>query len=187
VLRLLPDAARWSVGSREVDAQSFELSLEAQAFARLLAIAGGRERVKEALADAVATADTILADLHVVLQLHDAGGSWGQAYRSAPRPTWEPRSDADAVLAAAVALLDAQAHAAAARVLERGRLTFAEVSSSDDSPLRRWVVALSPRDLAEALRDDATSEAIRRAVTFAATRAREVVASVELAVVASAG
>jgi len=182
-LHLLPGTQTWSLGSREVEAHSFELSLEAHAFAALTGSNGGRERVKDALSDAVATGQTMLADLFVVLRLPEVGGGWSHAYRSAPRRGWEPPTDADSVLAAAVALLDAEWHVAPARLLERGRLAFAEMSSSDDSPLRRWVASFAPRDLAEIQRSPGASENIRRAVTLAATRAREIVASVELAVV----
>jgi hypothetical protein len=68
-LHLLAGESRWSLGSREVLAHSFELSLDAEAYARLEQLRGGRERVKDALADAVATGATMLADLFVVLEL----------------------------------------------------------------------------------------------------------------------
>lgn len=181
-LHLLPGVHRWSLGSREVDAQTFELSLDAPAFARLAAMSGGRERVKDALSDAVSTGQTMLADLFVVLALPGIEAGWGHAYRSAPRKDWDPPTDGPAVLAGAVALLDAEGHAPAARLLERCRLSYAEVAASDDSPLRRWVVSVSPLDMVEAQRAQLT-EHVRRAVTLAATRPREIVASVELAVV----
>jgi hypothetical protein len=183
-LHLLPGAQRWSIGAREVDAQSFELSLEARAFAQLGQLAGARDRVKDALSDAVATGATMLAELFIVLHVPETDGGWGHAYRSAPRKEWDPPTDGASVLAAAVALLDAEEHDAAARILERGRLSFAEVSSSGESPLRRWVVSLSAADMAEAHRTPTIAESLRRAVTLAATRPREIVASVELAVVA---
>lgn len=176
----------WSLGSREVEAHSFELSLDAAAFAALAKSNGGRERVKDALSDAVTTGQTMLADLFVVLRLPEVDGGWSHAYRSAPRRDWDPPTDCDSVLAAAVALLDAEGQVAPARLLERGRLAFAELSSSDDGPLRRWVASFSPRDLAEIQRSTTASENIRRAVKLAATRAREIVASVELAVVSVA-
>jgi len=182
-LHLLPGDRKWSLGSREVEAQAFELSIDAPGFAILGITPGGRERVKDALADAVATGETILADLFIVLALPDGSGGWGSAYRSAPRKDWDPPTDGPSVLVAAVDLLDAEGYTSAARLLERGHLSFAEVSSSGDSPLRRWVISLSPADMAEAQRLPKVAEHLRRAVTLAATRAREVVASVDLAVV----
>jgi hypothetical protein len=184
-LHLLPDDRTWSVGDRDVLAQAFELSLEASDFARLATLAGGRERVKDALADAVSSAETMLASLHVVLRLPDGDGGWRSAYRSAPRKEWEPPSDSASVLAAAVALLDAEGRAEVARVIERGRLAYAELPADGESPLRRWVVSLAAADMAWVQREAATSEAIRRAVTLAATRPRDVVAGVELGVVAT--
>ncbi len=184
-LHLLPGDIQWSIGSRDVEAQAFEMSMDAPGFAVLGTTPGGRERVKDALADVVATGATILADLFIVVALPDGSGGWGHAYRSAPRKDWDPPTDGPSVLAAAVALLDAEGFTSAARLLERGRLSFADVSSSGESPLRRWVVSLSPPDMAEALRLPAVAENLRRAITLAATRAREVVASVDLAVVST--
>lgn len=189
-LHLLAGEPTWSIGSREVLAHSFELSLDARAFARLEALHGGRERVRDALADAVATGATMLADLFVVLALplipgHAIRASWGHAYRSAPRKDSDPIADDASVLAAAVTLLDAQGLPSAARLLERGHLRGVVVASSGDSALRRWLISLSSADMAEALRSPTIVEGVRRAVHLAATRPSEVVADVELALVGS--
>jgi hypothetical protein len=184
-LHLLPGACTWSVGSREVLAHSFELSLDARAFARLEAIDGGAERVKDALADAVASGATMLAELFVVLELPETGRTWSEAYRSAPRKDRDLPVDADSVLRAAVSLLDAQGFPSCARLLERGSLAVADLPSSGEPALRRWVIALSSSDLAEALRSPRVVESLLSAVRLAATRPREIVASVELAAGAS--
>jgi hypothetical protein len=189
-LHLLAGESRWSLGSREVLAHSFELSLDAEAYARLEQLRGGRERVKDALADAVATGATMLADLFVVLELPQLPGyvprrSWAHAYRSAPRKDGDGLADDASLLAGAVSLLAAQGLGSAARLLERGRLHGVEVASSGESPLRRWVVSLSAADLAEVLRSPSVVESVRRAVRLAATRPREVVADVELALIGS--
>jgi hypothetical protein len=180
--RLLPGARRWSVGAREVDAQSFELALGADALVRLRAISGGADRVKDALGEAVGSAATMLDELHVVLALPGLDAPWGAVYRRAPVQRYEPPSDERAVRSAAVELLRAEGAVDASDVLGRAEVEVADVPSSGEVPLRRWVVRLAAADAAAVTTDPSLGEAIRRAVGLAATRSREIVAAVELSV-----
>ncbi len=180
-LALLGGKRRWSVGSREVDAISFELALDAPPFARLRALASAVERVRDALADAVASQSTMLADLFVVLRLPGPDVPWGAVYRTAPVRPPELAVDERSVRAAAIELLRAEAADEAADLLARAELTSAVLPASGATSLRRWVVCLRAADAAIALRS-ANHEALRRAVTAAATRATESVAGVEISV-----
>jgi hypothetical protein len=180
-LSLLQGKRRWSVGSREVDALAFELSLGASPFAELRSMAGGVERVRDALADAVASEATMLSDLHVVLRLPGPDVPWGAVYRTAPARPPEISPDERSVRAAAIDLLRAEGEDDAADLLQRAELTSAALPAGGALPLRRWVIRLRAADAAVALLRP-TEEILRRAVTAAATRATEQVAGVEIAV-----
>lgn len=180
-LTLLEEQRRWSVGSREVDALAFEVALDPADHVALRALPAGVERVRDALADAVASPTSMLADLFLVVRLPAIGRCWGSVYRSAPRRPAEPAIDEDAVTAAAAALLRAEGHARAAALLENAELTSAVIPSGGAIALRRWVVRLDAAAAAESHRSGA-DECIRRAVVTAATRADESVAGVEIAV-----
>jgi hypothetical protein len=181
-LAALRGAQRWSVGSREVDALSFELSLDPVPFASLRALANGPQKVRDAFADAVASERTMLAELYVVLRLPGTGAAWGDVYRSAPVRAEEPPADVISVRGAAVALLRAESEEPAAELLARAELSTTEVPSSGALPLKRWVVRMRAADAATVLADPRVTEVIRRAVALAATRSSEVVASVEIGV-----
>lgn len=181
-LALLQGKRRWSVGSREVDAQTFELSLAASSFAQLRALPSGVERVRDALADAVASEATMLADLLVVLRLPGPDVPWGAVYRTAPTRPPELPADERSVRAAAIELLRAEGEDAAADLLQRAELTSAVLPAGGAIPLRRWVICVRAADAALALLRP-REEILRRAVTAAATRATEQVAGVEIAVV----
>jgi hypothetical protein len=180
-LAMLGERRRWSVGSREVDALGFELALDPADHVALRAATAGEGRVRDALADAVASPSTMLSDLFIVVRLPGLEQPWGSIYRTAPARPREAPADEDAVRAAAVALLEAEGHGEAAALLGRAELAAAEIPSSGASVLRRWVVRLTPTDAAAALRRG-RDDAIRRAVAVAATRAAEVVAGVDVAV-----
>jgi hypothetical protein len=178
-LSLLQGKRRWSVGSREVEAQAFELSLDARAFAELRLLSSGIDRVRDALADAVASEATMLADLFVVLRLPGPDVPWGAVYRTAPARPPELPADERSVRAAAIELLRAEEEDDAADLLQRAELTSALLPASGGIPLRRWVISLRAVDAALSRPHE---ETLRRAVTAAATRATEQVAGVEIAV-----
>lgn len=190
----------WSIGSREVRADRVALIVDAPAHAALSQDSALRASVRAAFESAMATPETALLDLSVVLRLPAVKVGWHRVYRDVVPTYGEERPHPDVVLAGAVALLEAVLAASSpadrtslappgsspADILRRARLEVAEVAGSASPPLVRYVVRLEPSDLAfvEVRRPD-LAERLRRAVHEAGTRAAEAVASVELAVIHS--
>jgi len=170
----------WTLGPRTVQAHRVAIALDAAAFAGLGAAPERIARLRAAFEAAMRSPETELADLALLLRLPALGVAWGHAYRdSSPREAEHP-SEA-AVLGGASALLAAKGDHEAAAMLARAELESAEVPGSGRELLRRWVARLDPADLARAQRQMGLGDRIRGALRDAATRATEVVASVELA------
>jgi hypothetical protein len=170
----------WSMGSRTVVGERFALIADAPVYAALAGAPGKLEAVRRALAQAVRTPETELADLHLLLRLPAIGVPWSHVYREAEAADRSrDRPSPEAVRAGAAALLDAEGDARAAALLRRADLTQAAIPEASP-PLMRWVAHLHPADLAAAERDGRLADSLRRALRAAATRAEEAV-TVELA------
>jgi hypothetical protein len=172
----------WSLGGRAVTAHRLALVVDAAPLLALARDPGANDAVQSAFERAARTPETALADLVAVLRLPGTGGGWARAYREAPAAPRDERPAPEQVLAGAAALLRAMGAREAAVMLERAVGEHAVVGQVSDMPLVRFVVRLTPEDLAAATRDDALGTKLRGAVAAAATRAAERVAPVELAV-----
>lgn len=177
---ILEPGESWAMGSRTVTAYRVAFALSAAAYAEISGNPGRVEALKRAFAQAMRTADTELADLHLELKLPAIDRSFRVAYRSAPAQAVRERAAPEMILSGAAGLLDALGQTAAAALVRRAQLATAPVPGTS-TPLLRCVVRLAPADLAAAQRDPGLGEQVRRAVHAAATRAEEAVA-VELAV-----
>jgi hypothetical protein len=186
----------WSIGVRQVAAHRVALVVDAPAHAALSSDPSKLAAIRSAFEAAMATPETALLDLALVLRLPAVKVGWHRAYRDVV-PSYEgERPDPAAVRFGAAALLDAleavdpvpprgsRAHAdpTAAEILRRATLEVAEVSGTSSPPLVRYAVRLEPPDLAFVDRAPHVAERLRRAVHDAGTRAAEAVASVELCV-----
>jgi hypothetical protein len=173
------ESERWEVGSKHVEARHVALIVEPRAFVALRDPAK-LDVVRDAVRAVLRSPATDLAGLTVLVRLPIVGRAFGQAYRSAPERAEPERPSDDRVLAGARELARAMSDADAVGALEEARLESAEVASSADRLLRRYVLRLSPAALARSEKNRAFSDRLRWLVEQAATRAVEAVADVEL-------
>ncbi len=169
----------WEVGSRLVDARSFALVVGPRAF---VALREPRklDEIRDALAAVLRSDATELATLHLLVRLPGVERPWGHVYRAAPAKAEPERPSDEAVLAGIVELARALDDDAALSALDAATLESAEVPTSGDRGLRRYVLRLSADALARSQKDRALSDKLRWLVEQAATRAVEAVADVEL-------
>jgi hypothetical protein len=179
-LQLSGEPQTWLVGSREVTAHVIAIVLAAPELVALTRQPAALDRVRDALAQAMASPTTALAELLPVMRLPAIGRAWQTAYRSVPISEMPERPPPSAVLAGAADLLEALGRHGAAEVARRGELDVADVPTSGERALVRYVLHLTAPDLALAKRDAAIAEELREAITEAGTRAAEAVADVEL-------
>ncbi len=176
-LEILPDHESWEMGDRRVAGVRLALVLEAPEFVALRERAGGLDAVRDAVAAAVRSPETELAELLALVALPPSVER-GSAYRSAPR--WDPPPpDPNAVLAAAVALARAYTDERGARLLAGAQLERASVGELGEG-LVRWLVRVSPESFVELDGDAGLCERVQRMVRVAAQSPRERVADVEL-------
>jgi hypothetical protein len=163
----------WSMGAREVTAHAVALIVPAGALVHLGGDPAALGAVRAAFAQAMRSADTEMAALHVELLLPGVERPWGSVYRAAPsRPLPVEQPDPEAMLAGAAALLEAVGERFGAAMLGRARLTSAAVPEAG-TPLTRVVVRLEAGDRAATWRDPQLEDQLRRAVRDAAVRAGE--------------
>lgn len=178
-LHVLPGSEAWSIGGRQVMAESFALVLPAEAFVAFERIAEASGAVVDALRSVVQGPSVALKDLFVLVALSPALDAWSMGYRHAPRVEVAP--SVESVLATAIAYLRAREMERAATILGRATLGRAAIPSASAPQLYRYVLALDPEDLAEHDRDVDLRSASIEAIELAARRATERAASVELA------
>lgn len=136
--------ATWEVGARSVAAQTFGLLAPAAVFVEVQRDIYAFEAIRAALGSAVASPETALADLVLMLELPTSGQGWQSVYRYAPRdagPTSRP--EARSILGGAIALLDAQGSRAASQLLTRAEI---ETAPPGDGHMARYLVRLGPED-----------------------------------------
>ncbi|MFT3766683.1 MAG: hypothetical protein QM820_14385 [Minicystis sp.] len=169
------------MGAREVTAHRVALIVAADAFVTLTGDAAKLEVVRSAFARAMRSPGTELAGLHVELLLPGIDRAWGLAYRDAStRDVPADRPEPEAVLAGAIALLEALGDREGAAMLGRARLDAANIAGSS-VPLTRYVLQLATGDRVSTWAQPDLEERLRRAVHDAASRAAEQV-TVELGV-----
>lgn len=177
-LELCAGQERWEMGSRTVDAQRFAWVLSPQAHAAMHRCPGSHALARDALAAAVRSFDTELAELIWCVQLESVG-SWGSAYRSAP--AWSPPPPTPGAVHAVLGeLARAYGETDTAEMLDRAELEVAEVP--DSLGLQRWVVRLDPDDFVLVDREPLRRSRVEQMIRAVAAGPEVVVGEVVVAV-----
>jgi hypothetical protein len=173
-LLLAGEPESWTMGSRVVAADRVVLLLDPAELALARAEPALLEQIRDALDAAMRSTETRLRGLDCCLRLPVVDRPWRDIYRSAPRLLDAAAPDADAVLGAAEALLRAAGDEPTAQLLGRCELEIGDVAVRELAAGARRVLRCVLRLPAEALRelraDRARADAVRAAITDAATR-----------------
>jgi hypothetical protein len=172
-----PGTESWTVGSRMVDACRLALIVSPEDFVRLRVREGDLDEIRWAVASAVRSGTTELAELLVVVRLPFVDAPWSTAYRSS-RPAADDTTP-EGVIEAAAGLAEAYGHRRAAALLRRSALDMVDIPEEWIAQ-RRIVLQVVPADLVASERDPDLAEMLRRCVTHAATRASARVLSFEI-------
>lgn len=177
-LELCAHTEQWELGARAVQAQRFAWVVSPQTHAALHQRPAALAWVRDALAAAVRSPETELAELIWCLQL-ESFGSWGQAYRSAQ--VWSaPAPTSQAVASAVVELARAYGEPDTAAILARAELEQGDVPGAAE--LQRWIVRLTPDDFVTVDREPLRRSRVEQLVRAAAVGPQAVVGEVLLAV-----
>lgn len=178
-LVVCPAPETWQLGEREVTAQRVALLVDAPALVELQRDGEAVAAIKQALADAVASFHTVLAEMPLFLRLPQVAQGWASVYRSSHLTELRPPSGQE-IHAGAVALALAMGEERARRMLDDGWVELSELAGSafDGTRLLRVVVHLKPADAVAVERDarlfGVVTGALRTAATSAAHRVTEV-------------
>lgn len=176
-LTLASGAEAWTVGSRVVEASRLALVVSAEDFVRLRVRERDLDEIRWAVASAVRTGTTELAELLVVVRLPFVEAPWSKAYRTA-RPAVDDTTP-EGVIEAGAALADAYGHRRAGALLRRSLLDMLDIPA-EWGVQRRLVLLVTATDLVACERDSDLAEMLRRCVTHAATRASATVLNFEI-------
>lgn len=172
----------WTMGARTVTAHRVALVVDAPAYVAIAHDANRLDAIRRALSAALRTPETELAEVTIVLRLPAAQRGWHHVYRHAG-PREPDRPAPEAVLAGAIAVLEATREPAADRAAEMLRRASLEASELPSSAglLARYVVRLDALDLARGQRDVDVLELVKRVVREAGLRPGVLVGGVEVA------
>lgn len=182
-LLVCPSPETWQIGEREVVAQRIALLVDAPTWVELLRDGELSATIKQALADAVASFHTVLAEMPLFLRLPQVAQGWSSVYRSA-HVTEVAAPSAREVQSGAVALALAMGEERARRMLDEGWVELAGLPDAafDGTRLLRVVIHLKPADVVAIERDarlfGVVTAAVRTAATSAAHRVTEVAVGV---------
>lgn len=161
----------WTINGRSVDAQRVVLTVDAPTLTALANNDALSDAIRRAFEAAMRTPATALASLAIVLRLPEISVGWHDAYRTAPRQPREDPPSPERVLRGAERFLAAQHDTTAAALLGRADLTATEVGQTNNVALFRYVLRLTPEDLAAIEANPEIGLKVSRAVSLAATRA----------------
>lgn len=182
-LVVCPSPETWQIGEREVVAQRVALLVDAPTLVQLQRDGELLATIKQALADAVASFHTVLAEMPLFLRLPQVAQAWSSVYRNA-HVTEVVAPSAREIHAGAVALALAMGEERSRRMLDEGWIELAELPDTpfDGVRLLRVVVHLKPADVVAVERDarlfGVMTAAVRTAATSAAHRVTEVAVGV---------